>query len=373
MHDDARKEVERWVEVIRWLDGERAVVRCPGDHHEADGSPPMIFMGSSPYVHCFHDSCASWCASTNRELASLFGENPELEREPTPEEKRAAEFKKRCYRLKETARHQLLPTLKPVDPVGWLDSSPVNVQVPVHEQFALFMGLFPGDDIIWTGERNESGEASVCAFRMARQWIERGRPYGQLVSVFNFKPDVLSNGLRQAKYTHLRRFLILESDDLDLPQFGGVITWMKQFSRLRALVLTGGKLDKPITSVHAYFEPPSWPYPWEPLEFQSFDWAGKHIDIHELAENGRYYRDDPAFARREKSAWRSGKIARIEWQWKLTAWRHKYVELLSILEGLACDGKMLRSNLTARCPGVERRDEHGRPTGRWQELIYLDL
>ena len=357
MNTQFRRDVEAILEVVTWNADGTAVVRCPGEslHHSAGGVP--LFYPSPPRVHCFHESCRDAVQRANYELALLEGDADQLyDREPTPEEIAQQKFRKRLRKLQRLAKTRLLPTLAPVTEAEWLSRSPVPVSgVPLDEQFLLFLSIFPKshretfwkDDqptILWTGFKTESGEGCELNFRTVADWEKRGSPYGPLVSLFAFRPEVLDTGQRRKSSTGLRLFMVLESDKLPIEKCGGTIRWMQQWSRLRALVLSGGK------SVHAFFNVPE--YPWPKLgESSVLHWQGKSWNWGELDDPRREtgLKDeeyDKAFKRMQAR----NAVAKWKREREIALWRNKHQELVAILTGLGCDRQMLAGSLTARLP-----------------------
>lgn len=413
----SHKDIEEIVEVLHWNDDGSAVIRCPGEHmhHHDKGSPPMLWMSPVPHVWCFHQSCKSEIRSLNHELAAMFSNCEDMsEVKPDPA---IVALRKRLAKVRHLARIRVRGKLPIVGIEQWLAQSPYPVaDVPPEQQFPLWMkALFDPEDLVWTGEIHESGEFCTINFKTAKEWIERGRPYGQQASVFTFKPEVLETGLRNMRTARLRRLLVLESDILTIEQFGGVVRWMQKITTLRSIVMTAGK------GIHAAFDPPTfkpklnfngvdyvplvfrgreyWPNridgrTWEDEEKRLFGdrltaakkthgywdawvkWCRNQLDRNDnrrLLEAIKY--DKKAMTEyteadhkrnfRKRILHAQDDAARLQAHWKL-------LELFAILEGLGCDRQMLFHNLTTRCPGQERLEDEGRPTGRIQRLIYLD-
>lgn len=414
-----RADIERFVSVIRWNSDGSAIIECPsGKPHHLEGSPPKLWITPIPHCYCFHESCRQDVAELNSELAGMAQSFDIEEAKESPE---AKALRQRLARLQRTAMAMPLP-FRERSVSDWERLSPVDLsEFPVETQFSAFVGmLYPPDALIWTGEKYESGERATLNFRTAEEWAKRGDPYGQLISLFSFQSSVKITGQRQRKFVERRLFDVLESDTVDLPAFSRVVQWREKFTKLRALVLTGGKLDGSLTSVHAFFDPARWPMPkGQPPGSKEFVCEGKrfyvespsieHIEMRErdheeLMERwGRPPRKAPypwKGSRQRKERWieeliaprrkqKNGhRVTELGLRWRSAflklrekrrageeayrAWATKHLELNAILTGMGCDRAMLNSNLTARCPGVERLADDGTASGRFQRLIYLN-
>jgi len=123
----------------------------------------------------------------------------------------------------------------------------------------LLLRLFEPDDVVWIGtKKNDSANDThppewiakcKARFRPVREWLKESECPGILIVPNTFKPGVHS---RSDENVLARRYLVIESDDLDKNQVCAVFKWTEQFAKLRAIVDTGGK------SLHGWFE---WPAP----------------------------------------------------------------------------------------------------------------
>jgi hypothetical protein len=313
-------------------------VRCPGwESHTTGGVEADVKMfGGRPVLGCFHVSCRAEVQSVNHEMWARLDELPEEELpELSPEEiavaKAESEFRAHLKHLKWVGLKRLLPSLKPVPLEHWLNTSPVRLVGEPYEDWRLFLsGLFEPEDLVWCGERFDSGPEHTENFRTVNKWLNRKYPWGPLVSVATFNGQVLQSGERKRSSMRWKRYHIIELDHT--PSYetqGAVIAWTRRHLHLRAIVDTGGK------SLHALFQQPQWS--WWPA----------------------YDKADPYAARRSRD------IQRQRW----TEQYYELRKLWALLEGAGCDPAMFDRCLTTRLPGVERNVE---TKVNIQQLLYLD-
>lgn len=305
-------------------------------------------------LHCFHASCEQAVREINREFQ---GYRSELPCEPLKQSEQSLAQREETRQLRVTmfhARQFILPDLRrnKVTEQDWLRASPYPVaDVPIDYHWKLFISaLFQPSrpHYIWAGERWESGPDYTDNFKTREEWLKTECCPGQQVGTFLF---LRANGYRRSDNLLYRVLQVVECDpDPATPwipnreEFGGVIQWTRQYMRLLAIVDTGGK------SWHAAFEalyPPRCVVPSPP----GLD-AGEAADM----------------------AWRKAYGAAWKEYWRLCdhVFPRRRKELLTILEGLGADPKMLQHNYTMRLPGADRLDDRNDPTGRKQRLIYLD-
>lgn len=358
--------VTRYLTVLRTLD-ERLIVECPGWqlHTKPGREADVKVLGGRPVLKCFHTSCEAEVTAVNRELWAELDELPLEERpQQTLEEKIALEKEKKLRRqlreLNWSAKHRLLPKLSKVSPEEWLKHSPCPLaEVTQEEQAKLFLQALYRQKFnydweyqhLWIGERWESGPDFTGNFRTVADWLKVKYPLGPQVSTWLFHRRVLDTGERKRANALRKLFLVLDCDHLDYETQGGVIEWVANAKhlclRLRAIVDTGGK------SLHSWFSLPPEPPPWPEREL---DFEGDLLSA---------TRPIPGACLRNQ-------VREQRWLEKVQRHEQELRKLYAVLEGLDADPKMLKSSLTARLPGMERFNEEGNPTGRWQRLIYLD-
>jgi hypothetical protein len=366
MNPNVKDLISRHLDVISWHDN-FARVKCPSGKAHDD----CVVYYSSGFVHDFHETCQSDRQQISAELGAAIGDDPQSKNlsSQTKPDPVARKYFRRLHIIEETARRYLLPTLPEVPVEYWLQNSPVPVKgLSDREQFLAFIkGIFctvsplRSQYLVWTGELHESGtDESSINFKTAREWLQKGHPYGQFISVCCFKNA--EGGLRTRTNELLRFCSLVESDILTLEKFGGVVQYIAKYFPLRALILTGGR------SIHALFDWFWFRAPRGPR--LQFEFKGKAYNLDNYEQ---FPRGDLEFEKVCDRAWKEHRKAkkqhaRIEHQ-QFLKWR----EFIRILRGLGCDPQVLANGMICRCPGVERRDkETGAPTGRFQRLVYLN-
>jgi len=129
------------------------------------------------------------------------------------------------------------------------DSSDASETSP-QDQWKDIVRLFDEDDVVWIGEKYDSGnEEKQDHFQSAKAWLAGSGVVGQLTCPASFKPSSFS---RNNENVLQRRFLVVESDVLSKNQIGAVFRWLKDEVglSLRAIVDTAGK------SLHGWFDYP---------------------------------------------------------------------------------------------------------------------
>lgn len=314
--------------------------------------------GKFPVVHCFGSGCADFNAAINAELANrtkqIFGGRG-FKLELTERDKAQIAYRRGLKKVEAQARNRLLPQLLRQPAVNleqWERESPYPIaETPVEEHWRLLLsglhkqektvaahvapggGLLIGNDppLVWTGHLWESGTPDYAMnFKTVVDWLALPCPYGPQVSVCTFRSSrhaggdrhlgLKDCGSRSAEWVRAKDYFVAESDHLSREQFGLILRWVQKFTVLRAIIDTGNK------SLHGWFDEPRPPLARE-----------THRD-----------------------------------KWELTEFYRHRDELYAILRGLGCDPNMFRRCSTARLPGVQRLDEEGQATGRWQRLVYLN-
>jgi hypothetical protein len=384
-----RQIVDGVVDVRHWRSGFAECV-CPS----CDRTDAALFCdGRFPIVYCFSTGCAAHNATINAELISrtkqFVGESG-IKIRLTPEEKAQIEFRRNIKILETKAKHLMLPQLlrgKPVAKASWLDVSPYPlISIPVEQHWkALLSGLFMWEDyrpacsapgggvlveyvppLIWIGELYETGGPEYYInFKTVAEWLAKPRPYGPQISVCSFKDylfkgngvlSMANHGSRTKEWVKRKDYFVAESDLISPEEFGLVIKWIQLFATIRAIVDTGNK------SLHCWFDMPSSPKPTAPP-------APPYVCESLLCWESRARGDNNRLWKEWKTKYKA-EIARDEWAARQSFRRRE--EFYAILRGLGCDGKMFGLASTARLPGVERMDQTGSPTGRWQRLLYLN-
>ena len=249
--------VEHVVGEVTWISGEQGYCRCPGhaQHTTPDGRHDcIVYLNGVPTLYCLHASCEAIRERKNRELReALRTGHPTGTPEPSTRElKRLTEARQRCERTRRRAAAS-----QPVVLQRWrwpyaeiLASSPTPIPNAREDQTRLVLGAFLPDDVVWIGDRRDSGQPHHAAcFNTAEAWLERDVIDGPLICPVAFKPGSVS---RSNENVVARRFLVVESDTLDKDQVGAVFRWLRDEVDLSlvAIVDTAGK------SLHAWY---GWP------------------------------------------------------------------------------------------------------------------
>ena len=129
------------------------------------------------------------------------------------------------------------------------------IELPTDDRFwdewRLLLALFDASSIVWIGDRWDTGKPRHAAnLKPAGDWLLQMAPMTyEHISPCVYKPGSYS---RCNANIICRKFLVVESDDLDYNQVGAIFKWLKDAVRLRlrAVTFTGGK------SLHGWFDMP---------------------------------------------------------------------------------------------------------------------
>jgi hypothetical protein len=138
----------------------------------------------------------------------------------------------------------------PWDPADMPADSPAPIPKALADQSAGLLRLFRPRDTVWIGHLCDSGRPwHRDHFRTAEEWLAADRlPPGPRICTSSFKPGEYR---RTQSYVRARRFLVVESDGLDLPSQGAILRWLSKAGlKLRAIVHSGGR------SLHGWFDFP---------------------------------------------------------------------------------------------------------------------
>ena len=264
----SRRIAESLFGEITWQEDGRGFCRCPGHdrHSGATGKRDCtLYLGNGkpPTVYCVHSSCAGEIADKNRALRSAIGRaewelrrglDPTLPAKPvlTREERSRRRRAKRHAEIGRRARAGM-PTLleKFAWPMEAITTSADAFDDDGETGWRALLGLFQPDDVLWIGDRRDSGKPwHDSYFRTAAQWLRLAhRPVeSPLMSASCFRP-----GCHQRSRDNVVRtpFLVVESDTLARDEIGAVFQWLiTNGVPLRAIIDTGGK------SLHGWFDQP---------------------------------------------------------------------------------------------------------------------
>lgn len=250
----ASQIAEQVVGEVTWMSETKGYCECPGraQHTNQSGRRDgIVYLDHVPTLHCVHESCASTVERKNRELreamrAGYAAGSPE----PSARElKRIKEVRQRCERIRVRAAKSLPVVLKrwrwPYAEIA--TSSPTPIPEARIDQTRMLLGAFKPGDIVWIGDRSDSGQPdhSVC-FKSVEEWSRHVEFNSQLVCPVAFKPGIIS---RSNENVVARRFLVVESDSLSKDEVGAVFRWLRDVIGLElvAVIDTAGK------SLHAWF------------------------------------------------------------------------------------------------------------------------
>jgi len=153
-------------------------------------------------------------------------------------------------KLREQAALSRVRILKKLwSPEEILAASPASIPTNETDQALAVIGLFQPRDIVWIGDKWDSGkQRHACHFKRAFEWTRNRVLPGPLACSCTFLPGVIARAARTVK---VRRFLVIESDTLPYPQQGAVFRYVQECGlRLRAVVNTAGR------SLHGWFDAP---------------------------------------------------------------------------------------------------------------------
>ena len=245
---------------IAWQDDNTGFCRCPGQrfHTRPDGKQDCrVMLDRVPTVHCVHSSCAPEIHRVNHAFRSAIAKaashqecRPGKRWRPTVEEQRRRATRAASECLKLRAKASLAAVLESFAkaPAQLFEESPVRLAGDPESDWRLLLQLFPVEDVVWIGDKFDSGIGHESNFRQVADWLTGPAAPAPLICPNSFKPGVNS---RCNENIVRSRFLVIESDVLSKPQIAAVFTWCRQFLRLRAIVDTAGK------SLHGWFDYPT--------------------------------------------------------------------------------------------------------------------
>lgn len=257
--EQAKRLAEGIIGTVRWANDLTGYCTCPGeDSHTTRNAAKdcKVYLDGAPTIHCFHQGCASDVDAANDRLRDAFNEAgisfDAVDRGTSKEDElRIAKIlEHERLRKKAAALCDRIFKLYPWTYEQVVKDSPVLLNGNVIEHGRLLLGLFAPNDVIWTGDKTDSGQPQHAKhFKTAQEWLKEPKLLGPFTCPSTFKPGTHS---RSNDNVLGRPFLVVESDSLDKDQVGAVFRWMDQKAGLplMAVVDTGGK------SLHGWFKFP---------------------------------------------------------------------------------------------------------------------
>ena len=215
-----RQVAETLLEGIEWETESQGHALCPGHHlHTTEGADrARIYIDGTATLHCFHHSCAGMVEEFNGELRRQIRRMdrglPMDRVSPMTQEglaRRVKNTQMKPFRL-EWRQWFLDVIAKPVHPAHLFKQSPTPSPERIGDDRFALLSLFHPDDVIWTGEVYQSGPRN---FARVQSLIQERRVRGPSVSTASFVPGATR---RCRENVQLRRFLVVESDTLSIPQ-----------------------------------------------------------------------------------------------------------------------------------------------------------
>ena len=254
---DIHTIAERMLGEVEWADERQGYCACPGRSrhtHHSGRRDCAVYLDRVPTLFCVHQSCRDVVERRNHELRKAIQEGcpGSISELSTREMKRLNEARSRCERVRKRATLSLPVMLKnwnwPYEKI--VEDSPTPIPEPPSEQTRMLLGGFEPDDVVWIGERYDSGRPdSSNHFKSASGWMKEEQITDPLICPVAFKPNTTA---RKNENVLTRRFLVVESDVLDKDKVGAVFLWLKDKVELKlvAVIDTAGK------SLHAWFDYP---------------------------------------------------------------------------------------------------------------------
>jgi hypothetical protein len=241
---------------VKWISATEGFCECPGKelHSHGDGRKDCkLYLNGVPTLFCFHASCAEMLSETNKRLRKEIGEQcPNCLPQLAPAQLKAAkEEAARKENLRKRAANGSATILKkyawPYERI--CGGSPIALTDNPKEHWRLLLECFDDEDVVWIGNKFDSGLAHGLNFKPVTDWLENGFAPAQFICPSTFKPGSTS---RSNDSVAKKKFLVVESDELNHDEVGAVFKWMEAAVQmtLRAIVDTAGK------SLHAWFEYP---------------------------------------------------------------------------------------------------------------------
>lgn len=279
---DPRRTAVQMLGAVDWQSEVTGYCRCPGRalHTGPDGKKDCrVHLDGAPSIHCFHVSCGDVVARANKELRRALGafhwqlrlssgqilhSGDSLQADGTILPRALVQSRAREHR-RDYPTQLLLESLRTAaerfredlfERFYWpreqmkLDSPLQAHQQDPHNQFLLWLRLWPVRSILWNGHLQSSGTPEHAKhFRPVSEWWQIGPAFGEFTCGSAFKPGSYQ---RTAANIQGHRFLVVDSDTLGYEQVGAVFAYLNHrlHLSLHAVVDTAGK------SLQGWFDVP---------------------------------------------------------------------------------------------------------------------
>ena len=274
-----RQAAEELFGEIAWASDVIGHFECPGAHlHTVQSTDQVrVYLEGVPWIECFHQTCGGLVAHAGRKLrgrikrkekgkdtSGLTGRTPIDFREWQRQKALEARNNKWMEWFWDVISRPEMPDTFP----HWR-TTPSDRICDDREDF---LHLFHPSDLIWCGEVNESGPKSFVHVATLQKRPQLLR--SQFISTCTFEP-----GSTRRSYDNVlaRRFLVVESDELSIPQQTALLMALAKEWPLAAVVSSGNK------SLHGWFR-------WLP------EWSADRDALQSLRTRLRVMHCDPAGA-----------------------------------------------------------------------------
>ena len=248
---------------INWeVDGEKGYCTCPAEHlhnSKTGDRDCIVYLNGVATIFCQHQSCVEEVRACNRQLRKSIADGAPAD--PFAKAPSARDVK---IKLKEAQRRERLELRARssedsiLEKYRWtyqqiMEDSKDKPGADPSTHWREVLGLFKADDVVWMGERYDSGNAEHAHnFKTAELWLMGAGVPGPLTCPSVFKSTSISRNNDNVLH---RRFLVVESDVHTKDDMGAIFKWLRDEVglTLRAIVDTAGK------SLHGWFDCPKKP------------------------------------------------------------------------------------------------------------------
>ncbi len=235
----AKTLAEGIVGTVHWTTDTLGHCTCPDEHlHKAKSASQdcSIKLDGMPKISCFHQDCRDPVADTTEQLRTALKDAGI--RFDAQDYKKSKDDKARIEAIRKMERlHKRTVALQgrvfkihrwPYADI--IKAAPVPANGKPSEHWKLLLKLFKPGDIVWIGEKDDSGKAQHAKhFKRAQDWLNEKKPFGPFICPSAFKPGSVS---RCNDCVSVRRFLVVGADTIDRDQLGAVFRWLRDKVKL---------------------------------------------------------------------------------------------------------------------------------------------